>query len=590
MPSSPTVWQRLGAALGLCLALIAPPTSTALAAIAAPSAGEPSRPIVLDDRHGTVDLAGRSEQLLDPNGSLGIEEIEAHRHTGVWTLRAAGDRTRLANDAALWIRFEVMQRSTDAAWELELARSGTDFIELYHRDAQGRWRVQRAGDRLPVRDWAHPDRYPVFGLDARPGEAVRYWVRIEHARVPFSGELRLHDHNTLREMRIHQQFGLGVYFGMALLLTLVALVHVAVYRDMAFALYAVYTTLLGLGMAASLGVGGQFLWPGQARWNQVAEFVLLPLMGVAGLLFVRQVAQPRRLGRLLDRLCLGLALLWLATVAWDLIAPSRLSLQAVTALGTAAMATIAAMLWRAWRSGDGWLRWFVLGMLPVLIAGALPVMRNFNLISSGFLSQYGMVIAATLEAPVLVYALLQRSRMQHESQMRARALERTEPLTGLMVRSHMMLCLHDSLVRAQRYHHSSALLLVRLDNHAELLERHGRETADRALVITASLLRSQARDVDTAARVDDQDFALLMEGPVKDTQAAGVATSLVAAGLRSPDRLPPGTTLRLRVVVALLPDARGEHGQDAEAHLRWMHEGLRLLGQDPRKAILRLNF
>ena len=50
------------------------------------------------------------------------------------------------------------------------------------------------------------------------------------------------------------------------------------------------------------GIPSVFLWPGQARWNQVAEFVLLPLMGVAGLLFVRQVAQPRRLGRLLDEM------------------------------------------------------------------------------------------------------------------------------------------------------------------------------------------------------------------------------------------------------------------------------------------------
>jgi hypothetical protein len=64
----------------------------------------------------------------------------------------------------------------------------------------------------------------------------------------------------------------------------------------------------------------------------------------------------------------------------------------------------------------------------------------------------------------------------------------------------------------------------------------------------------------------------------------------VAAGLRPSDRLPAGTTLRLRVVVALLPDARGEYSQDAEAHLRWLFEGLRLLGEDPRKAILRLNF
>lgn len=580
--------RRLRAASGLlCLALFC---SAAPADVGNPPPSAEPEAIVLGEGTVALPLAGRSQQLIDPSGNLGIEEIEAGRHDLPWRPRAAGDRVRLDDGAALWVRFDLQIKRLDAHWELELARSGTDLISLYHRDAQGRWRVQHAGDRLPVRDWASPDRYPVFGLDARADETVRYWVRIEHARVPFSGELLLHDHNHLREQRIQQQFGLGAYFGMTTLLLLVALVNTAVFRDAAFAAYAIYIGLLGLGLSASLGVGGQFLWPGLARWNQVAEFVLLPLMGVAAVLFVRQVLQPRRIGRTLDRLCLVLAPLWLVVIGWDLLLPSVASLNTGTAVGTLAMALVAAMLWMGWRSGETWVRWFVLGIVPVLLASALPVMRNFNLISSGLLSQYGMVFAAALEAPILIYALLQRSQLQHESQVRARALERTEPLTGLTRREHFLLRLHDSLVRAQRYGHHSALMLVHLDNHPDILARHGREVADRALVVAASLLRSLARDVDTAARVGDDSLALLMEGPVKETQALNTATSLVAAGLRSSPRLPTGTALRFQVVVALLPDARGDLGQDASAHLEWMRQGMLTLGADERKAILRLNF
>lgn len=580
--------RRLRAATGLlCLALSCSATLADTGNL--PPSAEPEA-IVLDEGIDALPLAGRSQQLIDLSGQLGIEEIEAGRHDQPWRPRAEGDRVRLDGGAALWVRFDLQMKRLDAHWELELARSGTDLISLYHRDAQGRWRVQHAGDRLPVRDWANPDRYPVFGLDARADETVRYWVRIEHARVPFSGELLLHDHNHLRERRIQQQFALGAYFGMTTLLLLVALVNTAVFRDPAFAAYAIYIGLLGLGLSASLGVGGQFLWPGLARWNQVAEFVLLPLMGVAAVLFVRQVLQPRRIGRTLDRLCLALAPLWLVVVGWDLLLPSQASLNTGTAVGALAMVLVATMLWTGWRSGETWVRWFVLGIVPVLLASALPVMRNFNLISSGLLSQYGMVFAAALEAPILIYALLQRSQLQHESQVRARALERTEPLTGLTRREHFLLRLHDSLVRAQRYDHHSALMLVHLDNHPDILARHGREVADRALVVAASLLRSLARDVDTAARVGDDSLALLMEGPVKETQALNTATSLVAAGLRSSPRLPSGTALRFQVVVALLPDARGELGQDANAHLEWMRQGMLTLGADERKAILRLNF
>ena len=168
-------------------------------------------------------------------------------------------------------------------------------------------------------------------------------------------------------------------------------------------------SLLGLSLAASLGVGGHLLWPGAPRWNGLAEFMLLPLVAAAAILFVRHVAQPRRIGRVLDRLALTLAGVLLLLTVWDTFEPTQGSFQALTVVATLTMVAVYTMLWMAWRTGDRWVRWIALGILPVLLAGALPVLRNFNLISSGFLTQYAMVIAAAIEAPLLLYGLLQLS-------------------------------------------------------------------------------------------------------------------------------------------------------------------------------------
>lgn len=546
--------------------------------------------VVLDGSQPSVPLAQRSVYWVDPTGQLSVDEVEARQSSLPFAVRDAQHRLRLPDGGALWIRFDAQARDDRSRWELELARSGTDRISLYHRQASGEWTVQDAGDRLAVRDWAFPDRYPVFSLDPRTDAVVTYWVRIEHARVPFSGPLQIHNHNTLRELRIHQQFLLGAYFGMALLLVATAVANALVFRDTSFAAYAIYITVLALALAASLGVAGQFLWQDSARWNGWAEFVLMPMTAVCGLLFVRHLVQPRRITRWLDRAALAVPALLTALTLWDLWSPTPGSLQAVTAAATVTMVLVYALLWAAWRTGDRWVRWIALGMLSVLIAGALPVMRNFGFISSGFLSQYGMVIAAALEAPLLLYGLLQRSSLQHEAQARARALTLTEPLTGLTNRHNFMLRLHESLIRAQRYQHRSALLLIGLDNHEWFVEQHGREVADRALVITGALLRSVARDVDTASRVDDSTLALLMEGPVRDAQAVAAATAIVAGGLRPAVQLPVGATLKFKVVAALLPDDTQALQQDAQAHLGWLRMALDALRKDPRKSILKLNF
>ncbi|MDP1780859.1 MAG: 7TM diverse intracellular signaling domain-containing protein [Hydrogenophaga sp.] len=554
--------------------------------------GPQPAPLSLDGSKSTLSLAGRSSFWVDGGGQLTVDQLEQLQAELPFSIRNRDNRLQLGPGAVLWVKFDARVVDTGTQWELELTHAGTDLVSLFHRQADGSWKAQHAGDRIAVRDWAYPDRYPVFALDPRADQTVTYWVRIEHARVPFSGELLVHNHNALRELRIQQQFLLGAYFGMALLLVATAVANALVFRDTSFAAYAVYVTVLALALSASLGVGGQFIWPGWPRWNGLAEFVLLPLTAVTGLLFVRHVVQPRRIGRGLDRLALTLAGVFLALTVWDVLHPTATSLQALTAIGALTMALVYAMLWAAWRTGDRWVRWIALGILPVLLAGTLPVLRNFGLLSSGFLSQYGMVLAAVIEAPLLIYGLLQRSSVQHEAQTRARALALTEPLTGLTNRHNFMLRLHESLVRAQRYQHHSALLLIDLDNHGWFAETHGREVADRALVLTGSLLRSVARDVDTAGRVNDSTLALLMEGPVREAQVVAAATSIVAGGLRPSSQLPVGATLKFKVVLALLPDAASgaDLESNAQAHLDWLGSGLDALRQDGRRTILKLNF
>jgi two-component system, sensor histidine kinase LadS len=546
--------------------------------------------ILLDGQMTSVAMAGRAMYWVDPTGALSLDEVERRQTTLPFAVRSVGHRESLGEKGVLWLKFSALVQDRSTHWELELSRAGTDHISLYHRQTDGQWKAQHAGLSLPVSAWAYPDRYPVFSLDNQATTPVTYWVRVAHPRVPFSGEFSIFSHDELRARRIQQQLLLGAYFGMALLLTLVAVTNALVFRDSSFAAYAGYASLLALWLSSSVGVAGQFLWPESPRWNTVSEFVLMPLVATAGLLFVRHVVQPRRIGRSLDRLSLVLAGTFLAFMVWDVLAPTQTSLYALTVAGALTLVTIHAMMWAAWRTNDRWLRWIVLGIMPVLLAGTLPVLRNFGLISSSLFTQYATVIAAAIECPMLIYGLLQRSSIQHESQARAKALELTEPLTGLINRHNFMLRMHDCLVRSQRYRHQCAVLLITLDNHDAFRSEHGREVADRALVLTGSLLRSVARDVDCAARVGDSEVALLMEGPVRAPHAVDAATAIVAAGLRPSEQLPTGSSLRFKIVIALLPDDGHALQLDSQAHMAWMRDALADLQQEPRKNILNLNF
>jgi two-component system, sensor histidine kinase LadS len=106
------------------------------------------------------------------------------------------------------------------------------------------------------------------------------------------------------------------------------------------------------------------------------------------------------------------------------------------------------------------------------------------------------------------------------------------------------------------------------------------------MVVAASLLRRAITDVDLAARVGEHEFALLVEGPTTMENVLSRAQQVVASGLRSADALPPGTTLKFHVTVALLPD----RDLDAGGTLKWLVDGVKAMPHDARKLIRPLNF
>jgi two-component system, sensor histidine kinase LadS len=127
---------------------------------------------------------------------------------------------------------------------------------------------------------------------------------------------------------------------------------------------------------------------------------------------------------------------------------------------------------------------------------------------------------------------------------------------------------------------------VKISNFDAILAEHGRETADAALVVAASLLRNAITDVDLAARVGDHEFALLLDGPTTTENAMSRAQQVVAGGLRSSDALPAGTTLKFFVSVALLPDK----DLDASGSMKWLLDAVGTMSPGSRKLIRVLNF
>jgi diguanylate cyclase (GGDEF)-like protein len=529
-----------------------------------------------------LSLADRSQFLVDRGGRLTAAGIEARQAELPFAVRPRGHQVLLGDGDALWVRFTARALAQENHWLLEVDLPGVDEVSLHFRNAAGQWASQQAGDSLPQSVWPQRGRKPFLLLSQETGRDVTYFLRIQHERVPFSGGLFIKTQTVVAEQEQSALFLLGAYFGLAALAIVVALANALVYRDHGFSTYVIYVAAMVLGQAGMTGAGGLLFWPEWPGLNNPMTFLMNTFAGATGVLFVRTVATPRQYSTLLDRLAMGVIFALMVVSAVDVFVPTAagfaLSMHLLTL--TLSMLLVLVLLALAIARGDRHSRWIAAGFGLIVLGGAFPVARNFGLISSGFLSEYGLMLGSALEMPLLFYGLNRRLNEQTESRARARALAVTDPLTGLASGRKLLTLLQASLVRA-RTGRPFAMMVIELANHASLLREHGREDAERALVLAAARLKTVVRDIDTVARVGSQHFAVLMESPCTLEEANAMATYVVAVGLRDSGVLPDGATLRFHVVLSLLPVP----DLDAQGTLQMLLQELKRITPDARKTI-----
>ena len=550
--------------------------------LAGPAAA--AEPLSLGSDPGPVSMLASLDSWVDAGGQSSVDQVEAGALTLGFQPHRAG-QPQVLDNAALWLRFDAVITDKRFHWKLELPMSGVDRISLYYRDNLGHWVVQQAGDTLPMSAWPLPGRYPALSLSPEQGQATRYYLRIEHARVPFSAIPRAVADSQLTATRQLDHVLLGAYFGLAFLVSLLAVINAAAYRDWGFASYALYVTTFAFSQAAFTGMAGLYIWPEIPGLNNPAVFALPLAAAATAMLFVRTVTTPRRFSRALDWFLMAMFGLLLSIALIDGTLPTPESFAVANVLVSAGIVALLLVVGVSLFEGDRHARWIALGFLPIILATLFPLGRNFGLFRASFLTENALLLGSALEAPILFYGLLRRVTQRRESETRAITLRTTDPLTGLESTKALLGKLRQAFSTAERYQQPCALLLINLSNLGALQQQHGRETGDRAMVMAASRIRAASQTTDTVARVGDSHFALLMEGPMSSDSVNDVATKILASGLRPSKQLPDADPLLFHIAIGYMPEPARLARAEAQACLNRMLQAVKDMNDGSRKAI-----
>jgi diguanylate cyclase (GGDEF)-like protein len=86
----------------------------------------------------------------------------------------------------------------------------------------------------------------------------------------------------------------------------------------------------------------------------------------------------------------------------------------------------------------------------------------------------------------------------------------TDELTGIVNRRRFLDALHSEIARGKRLGGTLSVVLADLDGFKEINDRFGHHAGDEVLIAFAELLQAHGRDVDVAARLGGEEFAVLL--------------------------------------------------------------------------------
>lgn len=124
-----------------------------------------------------------------------------------------------------------------------------------------------------------------------------------------------------------------------------------------------------------------------------------------------------------------------------------------------------------------------------------------------------------------------------------------DPVTGLHNGLYLAERMEEEVRRGRRYTYPVSLLLIDIDHFTPMVEKLGREILDNVLRQVAGLLVEAIRDTDTAARIEADDFGILLVHSDRDN-AIPIAER-IRAEISQTTFGTPGQPLRLTVSVGV---------------------------------------
>lgn len=359
-----------------------------------------------------------AKQLLDPTGSLQIEDLLQQQLDDAWQPVDAPIVNLGFNTDAVWIHVRIPAFVQGDQYLLEVGYPLLDQLDLYFLNQGVVVNRTSTGDQRSF--WQRPIWHRNFVMEMPAVEAgsLELYLRVQSegsVEIP----LRVWSRDAFWNVEQGTLLMKGAFVGVLLVMILYNIFVFLVVRDQSYLYYVGYGAAILLFQVSMDGLAYQYLWPELKGWHQSSLILFIAFAAVFRCMFTISFLDLSRRWPAAAWLLAGVVAVALLLSSVSLFVPYNLAVKLATILvlpSTLICLVIGSvLLYRGLRRA----RYFVAGWLVYFVGAALFSLSKMGLIPVTILTEYLLQFGVTLEIVLFSMALADSINLERHAKQQA---------------------------------------------------------------------------------------------------------------------------------------------------------------------------
>jgi len=375
-------------------------------------------PVVIKDADASYSITSGIEYIEDPRHELTANSILAATNYKVWK---EGIPNFGAVTTLYWVRLKVRNETNDSNLTLKVSDPTLDSLTFYEPLSNGQVRVINTGEAMLFEQREINSSDFQFSITIPQNSEKYLYLRVSSSD-PLLLPVTVGTASAMADADKLKDLFWGMYMGLMLAMLLYNCFVYITTRDSSYLYYIVYVLAVVVTQITISGYGFQLLWPGNAWVAEASAFLTPPLVGIAGMEFMRHFLRTKFFVPRADK---GFFLLYaLYGVAVVAAFARKFSvtfnlIDLTASLVSIYMLIIAIVIYRKGYRPAGF---FLISWIAFLVGVFIFVFKNFNILPYNNFTVYTMPVGSAMEVILLSFALadriniLKKEKEEHQAQ------------------------------------------------------------------------------------------------------------------------------------------------------------------------------